>query len=109
MAGAAARRLGWLRRQDGHVLVQLVLYLALPALVFLVILRADLTGALVLVPVAGWIIHAILLSGVLLTCRAAAVPRGRTGALAVSIAVGNTGFFGIPLIAASGHGVSVAA
>ncbi|MEW6583834.1 MAG: AEC family transporter [Actinomycetota bacterium] len=109
LAGAGVRRFGVLRREDGLILVRIVLYLTLPALVFLVVLEADLEPSLLLVPVAGWIVHLVMLGGMLLAVRAGRLPRPRGGAIVVSTAVGNTGFFGIPLIAASGAGFSVAA
>ena len=109
LAGAGARRLRILRREDGHLLVQVVLYLTLPALVFLILLRADLEPSLLLVPLAGWLVHLVMLGGTLLAVRLKRLEPPRGGAVVVSTAVGNTGFFGIPLIAASGAGFSVAA
>jgi predicted permease len=109
LVGVALRRTGLLREEDGPVLVRIVLYAALPALVFLILLRADLEAELALVPVAAWIVHGVMLA----TCFALAalwrMDRPLTGAFVTSTAVGNTGFFGLPLIAASGAGVSLPA
>jgi predicted permease len=63
----------------------------------------------VLVPLAGWAVHLALLAGGLGAGRAMGLDRTSRGALAVASAVGNTGFFGLPLIAASGAGFSLAA
>lgn len=109
LAGAGVRRLGILRREDGVLLVRVVIYLALPALVFLVLLRADLEASLVLAPVAGWLVHLIILVPLLVAVRGLHLDSPRGGAIVVATAVGNTGFFGLPLIAASGHEFSVAA
>jgi malate permease and related proteins len=109
LAGAAARRAGLASPADGPLLVRIVLYLALPCLVFLIVVRAELAPALVLVPVAGWIIHLALLASALAAGRVLRLERPAAGALAVASAVGNTGFFGLPLIAASGAGFSLAA
>jgi malate permease and related proteins len=109
LAGAAARRAGLARPEDGGVLVRIVLYLALPCLVFLIVVRADLSLALMLVPVAGWAVHGALLATALAAGRLMRLDRPALGAVAVSAAVGNTGFFGLPLIAASGAGFSLAA
>lgn len=109
LAGAGARRAGLIRVEDGPLLVRLVIHLGLPALVFLIVVRADLTAALLLVPVAGWAIHLLLLGAMVLLVRARGVEGPRAGALIVATAVGNTGFFGLPLIAASGEGFSLAA
>jgi predicted permease len=109
LAGAAARRAGVLGPEDGPVIVRLVIYLFLPPLVFRIVAGADLEPALILVPLAGWVIHLILLGLSLGTTRGLRVERPRAGALAVASAVGNTGFFGLPLIAASGGGFSLPA
>ncbi len=108
-AGALARRAGVIRRDDGPLLVRVVIHLALPPLIFLILVRADLDGALLLVPVAGFAIHLILLGIVGLSTRVWGLDRPRAGAVIVATAVGNTGFFGLPLIAASGDGFSLPA
>ena len=109
LAGVAARRAGLLSRDDGHVLVNIVIYVAMPPLIFLILIRADLDRALILVPVAGYLIHFVLLGFAYASTRVWAMERPRAGAVMVATAVGNTGFFGIPLIAASGDGFSLAA
>lgn len=109
LAGAVVRRLGLLGPEIGPALVRIVVYLALPPLIFRVLIGADLDGALLLVPVAGWAVHLVLLGLVALAVRARRIERPRAGALIVATAVGNTGFFGVPLIAASGEGFSLAA
>lgn len=102
LAGMAMRRFGLLDEDDGHVLVRVVLYATLPALVFLIIVRANLTPALLLVPLAGYIIHGVLVAGALVASRLFGFDRPTTGAFILVTAVGNTGFFGLPLIAHSG-------
>jgi hypothetical protein len=109
LAGAVARRFGIIRRDDGPVLVRFVIYLALPALIFLILIDADLDAALVLVPIAAFIIHFLLLGLSWAATRLWGMERPRAGALIVATAVGNTGFFGLPLIAASGDGFSLPA
>ncbi|CAN0474853.1 unnamed protein product, partial [Phaeothamnion confervicola] len=109
LAGAVARHLGVVRREDGPLLVRVVINLALPPLIFLILVRADLDASLLLVPVAGLLIHAILVGAVGLSVRVWGMERPRAGALIVASAVGNTGFFGLPLIAASGSGFSLPA
>lgn len=108
LLGWFARRVGVLRPKDGPILVQVVIYLALPALVLHVMVTADLEASLVLVPIVGYVVHAVLLVTMLAVARLARYDRPTTGALLVATAVGNTGFFGIPLIAASGPNLSVA-
>lgn len=103
LVGVALRRGGVMRAEDGQVLVRVVLYAAMPALVFLIIVRADLTPSLLLVPLAGLATHAVLVGLALIGSRLMRLDRPTTGAFVLATAVGNTGFFGLPLIAASGH------
>jgi predicted permease len=109
LLGFAVRRAGIIRREDGHVLIGFVLYLAAPALILQILLTQELEPALALVPIAAWAIHLILLGGMFLGARAASLDRRSTGSVMLAGAVGNTGFFGLPLIAASGDGFSLAA
>ncbi|MGE0247730.1 MAG: AEC family transporter [Thermoleophilia bacterium] len=109
MAGALARRFGLIERDQGPVLVRIVIHLALPPLIFLILVRADLDPVLLLVPVAGLAIHAAMLALSWAAVRVWGVERPRAGALILATAVGNTGFFGLPLIAASGDGFSLPA
>jgi len=91
------------------VLVNVVIYATMPALVFMIISREPLTPSLLLVPIAGWMIHFVMLGVAWVIARIRRADRPTEGAILVSTAVGNTGFFGVPLIAASGIGVSLAA
>jgi predicted permease len=109
LAGALARHHGVIRREDGPMLVRLVIHLALPPLIFLIIAEADLDPTLLLVPVVGYALHVVLLGLVWVSVRLWGMERPRAGAMIVATAVGNTGFFGIPLIAASGDGFSLPA
>ncbi|MCC6832123.1 MAG: AEC family transporter [Thermoleophilia bacterium] len=109
LAGMAMRRAGLLREQHADGMVNIVLYLAMPALVFLITARAELPASLLLVPVAGFAIHAVLLVLAFGFARLRGMDRPRTGAFVTATAVGNTGFFGLPLIAASGAGFSLPA
>lgn len=106
ITGLVLRRTGLVREEDGQVLVRIVLYVAMPALVFLILVHADLSAELLLVPVAAFLIHGTLLLLGLGIARAWRMDRPTTGAFLVCTAVGNTGFFGLPLIAASGAGFS---
>lgn len=109
LVGAAARRFGVLKPENGRVLVDVVLYLALPALVIDILIDATLSAELLLVPVACILIHLALLGICFLVARVGRRDDRTTGAIMVAGAVGNTGFFGLPLIAASGGGLSLPA
>ncbi len=109
LLGWLVRRLGVMRPTDGPMLVQVVIYLALPALVLHIMVTSDLQPSLVLVPLVGFAVHGVLVAVALGAARLWKLDRPSTGALIVASAVGNTGFFGVPLIAASGPHLSVAA
>jgi predicted permease len=107
--GLGLRHAGVLREENGPVLVNVVIFATMPALVFTIISREPLSVSLLLVPVAGWLIHFVMLGVAWVIARIRHADRPTEGAILVSTAVGNTGFFGVPLIAASGIGVSLAA
>ena len=109
LLGVVIRRLGIAGPKDGPLLVRLVINLFLPALIFDILLRADLSGSLLLVPAAGWIIYFSLLALCVALTRSLRLDGPRAGAFIVAGAVGNTGFFGLPLVAASGSHFSQAA
>lgn len=109
LLGWLARRLGVLRETAGPMLMQVVIYLALPALVLQIMVTSDLEPNLLLVPLVGFALHGVLVVAALGAARLWKLDRPSTGALIVASAVGNTGFFGVPLIAASGANLSVAA
>lgn len=108
-AGLVARRVGIIRRDDGPLLVRIIVNLTLPALIFVILEGANLDASLLLVPVAAFAIHFALLGISWVAVRVWGMERPRAGALIVATAVGNTGFFGLPLIAASGPGFSLPA
>jgi predicted permease len=89
--------------------VRIIVNLTLPALIFLILEGADLDASLLLVPVAAFAIHFIVLGISWVAVRVWGMERPRAGSLIVATAVGNTGFFGLPLIAASGSGFSLPA
>ena len=109
LTGLALRKLGVVRRDEADVLVRLVIYVAIPPLVFLILLRSELRPSLLLVPLVAFAVHGVLVVASLGWARLRGLDRPRTGAVIVAAAVGNTGFFGVPLIASAGEGVSPAA
>ncbi len=86
-----------LSRDDADVLNNVIVYLALPALIFTAIRTSEPTLALLVFPLVGW--------GIILLCLAAAFALGRLlklgnatlGAFLLVAALGNTGYLGYPL------------
>lgn len=108
LLGWVARRAGVITPAAGPMLVQVVIYVALPALVLRIMVASDLQPELALVPLVGFAVHGVLVAVALGAARLGKLDRAATGAFIVASAVGNTGFFGVPLIAASGPNLSVA-
>ena len=81
LAGGVARHFRVIRREDGPVLVRIVIYLALPPLIFLIIAAGRPARALLLVPVAASLIHVILLGLVWVSMRVWGMEPPARGAL----------------------------
>lgn len=99
--GVLLRRTGIVKREHSVILVQLTLYVLLPALVLKILLGANLQWGLFLVPLVAFAVTAIMAPIGVLIARSLKLGRGATGAVVLMVGVANTGFFGLPLIAAS--------
>ena len=73
------------------MLVNVVIYATMPALVFTIIAHERLSATLLLVPVAGYLIHVVMLGIGWLMARSRHADRPTEGAMLVSTGVGNTG------------------
>ena len=99
--GVVLRRRGIVNREHGDILVKLTLYALLPALVLKILVGADLHWNLILVPIVAFCVTAVMAPIGLLIARSMKLGRAATGAVIITTGVANTGFFGLPLIAAS--------
>jgi len=77
-----------------------VIYVALPALVLYEIHRLELNAAAVLPIVFAWVLMLITALTVFVVAKKMCWSRGVTGALMLTLPLGNTGFVGIPLLEA---------
>ncbi len=109
LASWGLKAAGVFRKDAAPILIQIVLYLTLPALVFRIMATSELQSSLLLVPVVGMATHVVLVGVAFAVCRVVGASRATTGAVIIACAVGNTGFFGVPLIAASGANLSLPA
>jgi predicted permease len=105
--GAVLRQRGIIKREHGDILVKLTLYALLPALVLKILVGAELHWNLVLVPIVAFCVTAVMAPIGLLIARTMHLGRAATGAVIITTGVANTGFFGLPLIAASQHDFSL--
>lgn len=108
--GVAARRIGLLCRDDAEPLNKVIIYLALPALVFSGVYKQQLSWRLLAITAVGW---ATILGGLALAYavgRLLKLPGPTMGAFLLVAALGNTGYLGYPLtIALFGQGQLVKA
>ncbi len=100
--GVLLRRLGVMDREQAPILVQATLYVLLPALVLDIMVGAQLDWGLILVPFVAYAVTLVMAPIALVFARMMKLGRASIGGVILMISIANTGFFGLPLIAASG-------
>ncbi len=96
--GVALRLTGMLKREDVGVVNALIVYVALPALIFGAIWPAKLTWELARVAGIAWGVTIVGLAAAWLAARLLKLPRETTGAFILVAALGNTGYVGYPVV-----------
>jgi predicted permease len=95
--GLALRLAGLVKRENAKVLNSVIIYAALPALVFRVARQTDLSLDLLLVAAIAWLVGA---AGFLVAwglARLLRLPKKTAGAFILVTALGNTGYIGYPV------------
>jgi len=100
LIGIGLRRLPAFPRESGAVLNNYVIYVPLPALVLLRIPGLAFSPALLTPALMPWAMLLVSVAGVLSVSRLLRWERGVTGSLLLLIPLGNTSFFGIPMVQA---------
>ena len=98
--GVALRRLGVLQREDAKPLTGVIVYVALPALIFTSVARAALSIELLKVAGVAWAVSLAALSVAWEVAHALNLPRKTAGAFVLVAALGNTGYLGYPVVRA---------
>jgi predicted permease len=98
--GMALRRFGLLRRQDTKPLTNVIVYVALPALIFTSVARAPLSIELLKAAGVAWAVSLAALSVAWEVAHALNLPRRTAGAFVLVAALGNTGYLGYPVVRA---------
>ncbi|MDI6799994.1 MAG: AEC family transporter [Actinomycetota bacterium] len=100
--GVLSKRAGLMRVEDSATLNKVIVYIALPALIFLAIRNSKIEAALLVMPLIGWIamIGSVLFA--FMTSRFFNLKRETLGAFLLAAAIGNTGYLGYPLSLAFG-------
>ncbi|RJQ55081.1 MAG: AEC family transporter [Actinobacteria bacterium] len=97
LIGLALRLLKVLTREDADVLNKIIVYLALPALIFTAIRQSEPTFALLLIPLLGWLIILAGFGVAFAAGRLMRLERRTFGGFLLVSALGNTGYLGYPL------------
>ena len=99
-AGIILRRLGRMPDNAPAALNSFVIHVSLPALTLLYIHDLKLSGEVLLVAAMAWLVFGLSAGFFWLAGRWLALPRATTGALIVVGGLGNTSFFGLPMVEA---------
>jgi hypothetical protein len=100
LIGVALRRLPAFPRESAGVLNNFVIYVPLPALVLLRIPGLAFSTELLTPALMPWAMLLVSAAGVLVASRLLRWERGVTGSLLLLVPLGNTSFFGIPMVKA---------
>jgi predicted permease len=100
LIGVGLRRLPAFPRESAAVLNNYVIYVPLPALVLLRIPGLAFSPQLLTPALLPWAMLLVSAAGVLVASRLLRWERGVTGSLLLLVPLGNTSFFGIPMVKA---------
>jgi predicted permease len=100
LIGMAIRRLPDFPAQTGLVLNLFVIYITMPALILIKIPTLDFSRSMLTPLVMPWVTLGFSALAIGLIAKLAAWPRATTGCLLMLIPLGNTSFFGFPMVKA---------
>ncbi|THB81377.1 MAG: AEC family transporter [Desulfobacteraceae bacterium] len=98
--GKLSRKIPAFDENTANVLNQFVIYLSFPATVFLKINGLKLETGLLVLAVVPWVLVFLSIISVRLISRALGWDKRLEGAVLLSVALGNTSFFGFPAVSA---------
>lgn len=98
--GMLLRRSGRMPEQAPSILNSFIIHVSLPALTLLYIHDLKISGDVVLMAAMAWIYFALAAGFFWFIGRWLSLPRGTVGALMLTGGLGNTSFFGLPMIEA---------
>lgn len=97
VVGWLLKRAGFMDRADVEVLNRVIIYVSLPALIFLAVQRADLSLSLAKIPLFAIAVMLLCLAAAYGAGRVLKLPAALMGAFLLVAAMGNTGYLGFPL------------
>lgn len=95
--GVFLKHMGFLRHKDRDLLSKIVLYIALPAMIFLNLKEADISPNMLWLPILGIITGFTLLIIAYIYCRASNYSKRKTWTVMIAASLMNTGFIGFPV------------
>jgi malate permease and related proteins len=95
--GAALRATKILKREDSKILNAVIVYAALPALIFGVVYKAPLSWDVLRVAGIAWVASLVGFAVSWGLTRALKLPRATAGAFMICASIGNTGYIGYPV------------
>lgn len=95
--GVILKYIGFLRQEDRELLSKIVLYITLPAMIFMNLKDANISSSMLYLPILGIIISLILLVIAYLYCRANGYSKKTTWTIMIAASIMNTGFIGFPV------------
>lgn len=98
--GVLLRRVGLLEQSDNESLNKLIVYLALPALVFSGVHGARMSPRLLVITLVAWATFLVCLGVAWAVGRGLKLPPATLGGFLLVTAIGNTGYLGFPLVIA---------
>jgi predicted permease len=98
--GVVLRRFGVLRREDSKVLNGVIVYVALPALIFTSVAAAPLSFELLRAAGVAWAVSLVGLSVAWEIARTLRLPARTAGGFVLAATLGNTGYLGYPIVQA---------
>ena len=99
-AGVLLRRFAVLRRDDAGILHRVIIYVALPALIFTSVVSAPLSSELLRAAGVAWAVSLTGLATAWELAHALRLPPKVTGGFVLVAALGNTGYLGYPIVQA---------
>ncbi|MBO7719666.1 MAG: AEC family transporter [Methanosphaera sp.] len=97
LVGLMLKRLSILDSSDSTLLTRIVLNISLPALIFVNLSKADISGDMLILPVIGLLLSFILLSAAYFYCRLRNYSKKTTWTIMIASSMMNTGFIGFPV------------
>ena len=97
LLGFFLKRIGFLKQSDRDLLSDIVLYIALPAMIFINLKKATISSDMLYLPFLGIVLSVLLLVPAYLYCRIRNYDKRTTWTILLAASLMNTGFIGFPV------------